>query len=134
MKGIAEWEDAGCYYYAMEYCEGELFDFITKTHSAPTFRSFVTQQSHKAQVPMSTPNTWVRSVAGMFGQICEAVQWMHERGYCHLDLSLENTMISDRNTLRVKIIDLGLTQHFADGDFRNQKRVGKQAYMAPEVC
>ena len=53
------------------------------------------------------------SVAGMFGQICET--------------------ISDMELLRVKIIDLGTVQHFKDGDFRNQVRVGKLCYMAPEV-
>merc|ERR1719464_107629 len=58
---------------------------------------------------------------------------MHERSYCHLDLSLENTMLFDVRALRVKLIDLGLTQHFPNRDFRIQKRVGKQQYMAPEV-
>ena len=52
------------------------------------------------------------------------------------DLSLENTMISDLANLRVKVIDLGLTQKFdlQKDDFRcTLGRVGKLQYMCPEV-
>ena len=69
----------------------------------------------------------------MFKQICDGVQWMHAHNYCHLDLSLENTMIADKKTLRVKIIDFGLAKKFEDGNFIIKGRIGKVGYMPPEA-
>eukprot|EP01084_Bolivina_argentea_P317649 550778_1 len=106
--GIDEWDDEHCYYYAMEYCEGELFDYISKVHTSSDYRKFVdTESKKKQQIPMNKPNKFVISVAKMFKQICLAVQWLHNKGYCHLDLSLENTMISNLKNLNVKVIDFG---------------------------
>eukprot|EP00483_Globobulimina_turgida_P000044 UN00044 len=133
VRGIAEWDDEHCYYYAMEFCEGELFDYISSTHTRTDYRQFVDTESKKEQKPMKRPNKWVINVAKMFKQICEAVHWLHLKGYCHLDLSLENTMISDLKNLKVKIIDLGLTQKFNNNDYRFQGRVGKLQYMCPEA-
>eukprot|EP01083_Nonionella_stella_P082850 228829_1 len=133
VKGIDEWEDEHCYYYAMEYCEGELFDYISKTHTQTEYQQFVHSESTKPQVPMPKPNQWIQSVTKMFKQICLSVQWMHCKGYCHLDLSLENTMISNKEQLNVKLIDFGLTQHFEHNDFTFRGKVGKLQYMCPEA-
>eukprot|EP01084_Bolivina_argentea_P080247 145402_1 len=133
VKGIDQWDDDHCYYYAMEYCHGELFDYISKNHTSTNYRQFIDKESTKKQVPMEQANEWVKSVAKMFKQICSTVQWMHSKGFCHLDMSLENTMISDLKTLKVKIIDLGLAQKFTSNNFTFQGRVGKLQYMCPEA-
>jgi len=133
VKGIDEWDDEHCYYYAMEYCEGELFDYISKTHTQPDYRKYVDAEASKEQIAMQTANQWVKNVAKMFKQICLAVQFLHSHGYCHLDLSLENTMIYDLNTLAVKVIDFGLMQKFKNGNFQFHGRVGKLQYMCPEA-
>jgi len=133
-RGIGQWDDAHCHYYAMEHCEAELFDHVSKHHQSPQFRRFVEGEARKKQEPTKQPSEWTLTVARMFNQICSSVQWMHSKGYCHLDLSLENTMISDLANLTVKIIDLGLTQHFPNGDFQCLLgRVGKLQYMCPEA-
>lgn len=125
-RGLGEWEDEHCYYYAMEHCEAELFDHISKHHQSARHRRFVKAEEQKEQIAVREPTEWTQTVASMFKQICETVQWMHSKGYCHLDLSLENTMISNLSQLKVKIIDLGLTKHFPNGDFRcGMGRVGK---------
>jgi len=133
-KGIGEWNDEHCYYYAMEHCEAELFDYISKHHQSARYRQFVEGEARKPQVAVKVANEWTLRVASMFKQICTSVHWMHSKGFCHLDLSLENTMISDLANLRVKIIDLGLTKEFPDGNFLCRLgRVGKLQYMCPEV-
>ena len=133
VRGIDQWDDEHCYYYAMEYCQGELFDHISKTHTDTEYRKFVESEANKEQIPMRKPNEWVNNVAKMFKQICNAVQFLHNHGYCHLDLSLENTMLSDVDNLKVKIIDFGLMQKFENNNFNFYGRVGKLQYMCPEV-
>jgi len=133
-KGIGQWDDEHCHYYAMEHCEAELFDFISKHHQSARYRQFVEAEARKQQVAVTEPTEWTQKVASMFKQICSAVHWMHSKGFCHLDLSLENTMISDLANLKVKIIDLGLTKEFPDGNFLCRLgRVGKLQYMCPEA-
>eukprot|EP01084_Bolivina_argentea_P080246 145401_1 len=136
VKGIDQWDDDHCYYYAMEYCHGELFDYISKNHTSTNYRQFIDKESTKKQVPMEQANEWVKSVAKMFKQICSTVQWMHSKGFCHLDMSLENSMIASRSKKygnQVKIIDFGLAVYYPNNEFINNKRVGKTGYMAPEV-
>eukprot|EP01083_Nonionella_stella_P292046 993496_1 len=130
--GIDEWDDEHCYYYAMEYCECELFDYISKNHRHSAFREFVTEEASKEQIPMQKPNKWVQNVTKIFYELCQSVQWLHNKGLCHLDISLENTMISNIENLNVKIIDFGLIQHFKD-NFNYIGRIGKVQYMCPEA-
>ena len=49
-KGIGEWDDEHCYYYAMEHCEAELFDYISKHHQSARYRQFVEGEARKPQV------------------------------------------------------------------------------------
>ena len=117
----------------MQHCEGELFDHISKTHTQTEYRKFVESEANKEQIPMIKPNQWVKNVAKMFKQICVAVQYLHKNNFCHLDLSLENTMIYDIKNLKIKIIDFGLMKKFNGKDFSFHGRVGKLQYMCPEV-
>ena len=116
----------------MECCQGELFDFINHSHKT-TLRKFTEAQAMKRQIPMEKPNKWIKSVQSMFKQICLGVEWMHNAGFCHLDLSLENTMIADMKTMKVKIIDFGLAKKFENDNFIIQGRIGKVGYMCPEA-
>ncbi len=42
----------------------------------------------------------------------EAVDFMHEKGLCHRDLSLSNILVDDQYNLR--IIDFGLSKKLVD--------------------
>ena len=137
ITGLDQWEDSNCYYLAMEHCEAEFYNYINRYHLTLERERFVEEQTLKKQIPASEPTLWIRTCSLFFRQICEAVKWMHSKGYCHLDLSLENTMISDLSSLKIKLIDFGLARYFPDGNFecdRQDKRIGKTNYMAPEVC
>jgi len=131
---LDEWEDKYCYYYAMEYCQGgELFEHVKKIHANEQMIQYGIKQQKLPQEPLKIDNEWIKSVRQMFRQLVDCVSWMHKKSICHLDLSLENTMIYDSKNLYVKIIDFGLSSYFPNGNFVNDKRVGKIQYMAPEV-
>lgn len=63
-----------------------------------------------------------------FQQIVKGVRFMHDNGYAHRDLSLENVLISDSN--QCVICDFGLA---TKTKIRTDESVGKLFYIAPEV-
>jgi hypothetical protein len=83
-----------------------------------------------------------------FRQILDGVRYMHDKGVCHRDLSPENVMIDDKNSL---IIDMGMAIRIPFTDPSNPNNVtdivhgsakrlispqgtcGKLPYMSPEV-
>jgi 5'-AMP-activated protein kinase catalytic alpha subunit len=69
----------------------------------------------------------------MFYRIVRAVQYLHAKGVCHRDLSLENTMVTRAG--EPKVIDMGLVAEMPlpAGGPLPPRRVGKVGYMAPEV-
>ncbi len=71
----------------------------------------------------------------MFRPIALGVRFMHQKGVCHLDLSLENILLDDQ--LHPKISDLGIARLLpADPDANHFTSIfvrSKPSYMAPEV-
>ncbi|CAG4950620.1 unnamed protein product [Parnassius apollo] len=71
-------------------------------------------------------------VATIVIQILDALQYLHWRGYCHLDLQPDNVVLSSVRAIQVKLIDFGSA-------FRVTKlgtsvpQVGELEYKAPEV-
>ena len=116
----------------MEGCRGgELFQYIKDQHTKGSLQSWVTSQSRLAQRPMKENNEWTLMVKTMFRQLVDCVKWMHDRGVCHLDLSLENSMIHDRRKKHVKIIDFGLGRYFGNDDLRAINRKYNQDKSDP---
>ena len=134
VKGIESWDDEQCYYIAMEICNEELFEFISHQHSI-IYPKFIKEQSLLKQEVMQEPNKWIRLIRNLFTQVVKGVAWMHSKNICHLDLSLENTMMvkNKDGTYQCKIIDFGLCKKFYNNNFKMKGRVGKLQYMCPEV-
>jgi len=130
-------EDKDCYLYAMEMCRGgELFEYIKGVHADGAVAHYTRQQSRLKQEEITEPNEWIKVVQHMFEQMVSCTAWMHSKGVCHLDMSLENAMIASRSKKhgnQIKIIDFGLARYYPDNKFTHNKRVGKTGYMAPEV-
>lgn len=67
----------------------------------------------------------------MFAQLCEAVQFLHERRIVHRDIKLQNVLIkSDGHIL---LTDFGVAKFL---DFTNQTQqtiVGSLLYLPPEM-
>jgi serine/threonine protein kinase/Leucine-rich repeat (LRR) protein len=65
---------------------------------------------------------------GLFWDIVEAVDYIHEKGVVHRDLKLENCILENG---RIKIIDFGLGNFFLDGPLKTS--CGSPNYAAPEL-
>ncbi|KAI0371929.1 Pkinase-domain-containing protein [Pilatotrama ljubarskyi] len=66
----------------------------------------------------------------LFGQLCLAVAYVHEKGIVHRDLKLENVLLDER--CRVKLGDFGFTREFERGSLL-ETFCGTTGYAAPEM-
>ncbi|XP_013175919.1 PREDICTED: muscle M-line assembly protein unc-89-like isoform X5 [Papilio xuthus] len=71
-------------------------------------------------------------VATIVIQILDALQYLHWRGYCHLDLQPDNVVMSSVRAIQVKLIDLG-SAHRVTKLGTSVPQVGELEYKAPEV-
>jgi serine/threonine protein kinase len=67
----------------------------------------------------------------MFLQLAAAVQHLHSKHFCHLDLKLENTFLDEHFNL--KLGDFGSGLSLANTNDLTSKKVGTPLYIAPEV-
>ncbi|KDQ23278.1 hypothetical protein PLEOSDRAFT_1094786 [Pleurotus ostreatus PC15] len=88
-------------------CGGELFDYLAEKGR------------------LSEEETRV-----IFGQLCLAVAYLHEKGIVHRDLKLENVLLDER--CRVKLGDFGFTREFERGSLM-ETFCGTTGYASPEM-
>ncbi|CAG0898521.1 unnamed protein product [Cyprideis torosa] len=65
-------------------------------------------------------------------QICQGVQYMHDKHILHLDMKPENVLCLTRTGNRIKLIDFGLARKF-DPTHKLQVLFGTPEFVAPEV-
>jgi len=63
-------------------------------------------------------------------QLCTALDYAHERGVIHLDVKLENVMVTPAGV--VKLMDFGLARAFQQGPDAVDFVMGTPLYMSPE--
>lgn len=103
-----EIEFDGYLYLVFDYCErGELYEIVSA--------------STDGKLPQPTTRKYMH-------QIAQGVQFVHQSGYAHRDLSLENVLVTKDDVCQV--CDLGLA---ASASKVSKETVGKLFYMAPEV-
>ena len=66
----------------------------------------------------------------LFGQLCLAVGYVHEKGIVHRDLKLENVLLDER--CRIKLGDFGFTREFERGTYL-ETFCGTTGYASPEM-
>jgi len=122
-------QDADYIYIVLEYAEsGDLFGHVT-TRLAQLIA--LANQERNPQRKKQLFADWHQRVRTWMKQILTAVQFMHARGICHRDLSLENVMLdADMNA---KVIDFGCGHHFTDNKWSTERGpIGKIQYMSKE--
>jgi hypothetical protein len=100
-------DDQGRDWLVMEYVRGETLHTLL--------------QRHPTGLPRDMVRTW-------FGQIADAVHFLHEQGIVHRDLKPANVFVEAG---QVKVGDYGLCK-FATGS-KHSQAVGTPHYMAPEI-
>ncbi|KAH7922538.1 Pkinase-domain-containing protein [Leucogyrophana mollusca] len=88
-------------------CGGELFDYLAE-------KGRLTEEETKI----------------IFGQLCLAVAYLHEKGIVHRDLKLENVLLDER--CRVKLGDFGFTREYERGVYM-ETFCGTTGYASPEM-
>jgi len=112
----------------------ELIDAIEDSKLFVTIEEFAPNGdmcSHLQKLGHGLPQEQARKY---FRQLVEAVAFMHGKGYCHLDISLENILIDEANDC-VKLCDFGLSRSFLPNKTfpASHMRPGKINYIAPEI-
>ncbi|KDO27634.1 CAMK/CAMKL protein kinase [Saprolegnia parasitica CBS 223.65] len=103
---LRDFTEAGYDHFVLEHCpKGELFDLVSR--------------ATRLEAPIALH---------YFEQIVAGVQFIHRRGYAHMDLSLENVLVDAHGVM--KVIDFGLAVAI---DLPQRNAVGKYFYMAPEM-
>ena len=66
-------------------------------------------------------------------QVLKAVEYMHDLGYVHRDIKLQNLVYAAADRHTVKLIDFGLCRKWTEGERPMKRRCGTVQYLAPEV-
>lgn len=77
-----------------------------------------------------------QTVMQIFAQIVSAVKYLHENGFVHRDLKLENIMVesaTNSNIPTIKIIDFGFARELPKDGSPVKTQCGSIDYMAPEL-
>ena len=72
-----------------------------------------------------------QEVWSQFGQVCDALEYLHERHILHRDLKPDNILVSADGEL--KLADFGAARVLAHAAKANT-HVGTPLYLSPEIC
>eukprot|EP01129_Flabellula_baltica_P005692 TRINITY_DN2075_c0_g1_i1.p1 TRINITY_DN2075_c0_g1~~TRINITY_DN2075_c0_g1_i1.p1 ORF type:complete len:472 (-),score=103.97 TRINITY_DN2075_c0_g1_i1:458-1873(-) len=106
---IEHYSEDDCIYLVLEYAPGgELFDLVVERRHLSEYEAIV-----------------------LIKQIMQAVHYIHSKGIAHRDLKLENILVVDKQRLKIKISDFGLSKDFMKSSLSTS--CGTPEYVAPEV-
>ena len=75
-----------------------------------------------------------RVIALIFGQVCDAVHYLHSNGYVHRDIKDENVIVEVNNNYKTKLVDFGAADKIPSSqrDYFTSFR-GTPRYCPPEL-
>ncbi|KYN01946.1 Muscle M-line assembly protein unc-89 [Cyphomyrmex costatus] len=72
-------------------------------------------------------------VANAITQILDGLQYLHWRGYCHLDIQPDNVVMSSVRSVQVKLVDMGSAHRVSKLGTIVPKHLGHPEYKSPEL-
>lgn len=72
-------------------------------------------------------------VANAITQILDGLQYLHWRGYCHLDIQPDNIIMSSVRSVQVKLVDMGSAHRVSRLGTIVPEQVGHHEYRSPEL-
>ncbi|XP_026827528.1 obscurin isoform X4 [Ooceraea biroi] len=72
-------------------------------------------------------------VANAVTQILDGLQYLHWRGYCHLDIQPDNVVMSSVRSVQVKLVDMGSAHKVSKLGAVVPKHLGHPEYRSPEL-
>lgn len=72
-------------------------------------------------------------VANAVTQILDGLQYLHWRGYCHLDIQPDNVVMSSVRSVQVKLVDMGSAHRVSKLGTTVSKHLGHPEYKSPEL-
>ncbi|XP_011159692.1 obscurin isoform X6 [Solenopsis invicta] len=72
-------------------------------------------------------------VANAVTQILDGLQYLHWRGYCHLDIQPDNIVMSSVRSVQVKLVDMGSAHKVTKLGTMVPKHLGHPEYRSPEL-
>ncbi|GFF34984.1 serine/threonine-protein kinase RAD53 [Aspergillus lentulus] len=78
--------------------------------------------------PLSEEKAWT-----LCSQLLEGLQILHGMGITHRDIKPQNILVVQKDPLRVKIADFGISKRISTKQTNLKTRVGTDGYRAPEI-
>eukprot|EP01084_Bolivina_argentea_P292906 503689_1 len=137
LQFIDFFESNASYYLVIEYIESEM-----------NLKQFITKCAQYIANGQLSLNEYKKVIKFVLWQLFVTVQWLHTMRCCHLDLCLENIMLSDvmfsatksgvtiDPTMSIKLCDFGAAESFTTNDFLCAKHglnVDNEGYLAPNI-
>ncbi|KAL6444321.1 hypothetical protein ACFW04_001898 [Cataglyphis niger] len=72
-------------------------------------------------------------VANAITQILDGLQYLHWRGYCHLDIQPDNVVMSSVRSVQVKLVDMGSAHRVSRLGTMVSEQLGHHEYRSPEL-
>lgn len=72
-------------------------------------------------------------VANAITQILDGLQYLHWRGYCHLDIQPDNIVMSSVRSVQVKLVDMGSAHRVSRLGTIVPEQFGHHEYRSPEL-
>lgn len=128
-------EDEGIPYFAMELVRGKNLDHQLELHSD----SSPGKLQGKDLDPSGSgegylyAGSWEDACLRIVRQVCEALDFAHQRGVLHRDIKPSNIMLTGGSNSRALLLDFGLASDAASEKItRTGSQLGSLRYMSPE--
>ncbi|OMJ94564.1 hypothetical protein SteCoe_2209 [Stentor coeruleus] len=100
---------------------------ITALNLSQDEKTMILEYCSKGDLSNHLRLTQIEDIIFIFKEMCEIIEYVHSKGYCHLDIKLDNFVISDNN--KIKLIDFG---HAQKSKYKIKHQLGTIIYNSPE--